>query len=100
MNASHTNHVVVVARVAAPSPKREKTTPTTIAAGTAKRVGNHTSRHAGSRRNAKDKISGAANVAATVNLVSILCADECHESFLQAASIPRQSRRKMPSRNA
>jgi hypothetical protein len=60
MNASHTNHIVVVARVAAPSPRREKTTPAAIAAGTAKRVGSHAPRHAGRRRNANDSTSGAA----------------------------------------
>jgi hypothetical protein len=41
MKASQTNHVVVVARVAAPSPRNEKTTVAAIAAGTARRVGSH-----------------------------------------------------------
>src|SRR5436309_5402169 len=99
-NASHTNHVVVVARVAAPSPTKEKRTPATIATGTARSVGNHTSRHSSRRRNANASRRGAANVATTVNLVSILCADACHESFRHPATLPRQSRRKRPSRNA
>ena len=69
-------------------------------AGTVIRLGSHESRHVGMRRNAKARISGAAIVAAPVMPDSILCAWECHESFVQLVSIPRQSRWKKPSTTA
>src|SRR3954451_10545721 len=84
------------ARVAAPFPTAEKTMLARRIAGTVIRLGSHEFRHAGMRRNANARISGAANVAAPVMPDSILCAWECHESFVQPVSIPRQSRWKKP----
>jgi hypothetical protein len=73
--------------VAAPFPTAEKTMLARTIAGTAIRLGNHESRHAGMRRNANARISGVATVATPVMPDSILCAWECHESFEQPASI-------------
>jgi hypothetical protein len=100
MNAIQRKATTVPARVAAPFPIAEKTTLATTIVGTVSRLGSHESRHPGMRRNASARISGAASVAAPVTPDSSLCACECHESLLQAVSIPRQSRRKKPSSKA
>src|SRR5690242_17312178 len=89
----------VPARVAAPSPTAERARFATKTAGTVSRLGIQESRHVGFRLNANASTSGARSEKAPVKPDSILWARECHETLSQAASIPRQSRWKIPSKN-
>jgi hypothetical protein len=92
MKAIQRKMTTVPPRVAAPFPSAEKAMFARTIAGTVSRLGSHEARHAGMRRNANARISGAAIVAAPVMPDSSLCAWECQESFVQPVSIPRQSR--------
>jgi hypothetical protein len=89
----------VPARVAAPSPTVENAAFATKTAGTVKTLGIHESRQPGFRRNANARMSGARSENAAVKPDSILWARDCHETLSHAASIPWQSRWKMPSKN-
>ena len=97
MKAIQRKATTLPARVAAPLPTADKATLARTIAGTVMRLGSHESRQAGMRRNASVRMNGVAIVAVPVMPDSILCAWECHESFVQTVSIPRQSRWKKPS---
>jgi hypothetical protein len=98
MYAIQMKPTTVAARVEAPSPQTENSAPARMDAGSVKRLGSHARCHAGFRRKAKARIGGPSRNAAPVIPDSILWACECHEVFRQPWSMPRQSRRKIPSR--
>jgi hypothetical protein len=87
------------ARWPAPFPTAEKTRLARRIAGTVNRLGSHESRHAGMRRNAKARISGAANAATPMTKPELtLCAWEWHESFVQPVHATRSEDRDQPRR--
>ena len=78
------------ARCDAPSPIPQKSTPTTIVAGRTRSDGTQVAplREPAERERQDERRCECHHVQ---KRLSHLCAEECHESFVQPGSIPRQS---------